>query len=130
MCRDLPGRPGRVFAAAGFGQWKVFGWRSVKGWLMAVLPDFYACDRVAAAFVVPVESGQLDLPLPGGGRTRERWSAFADRAFASQLTDPPPSGLLLPAWLVAHFSGHGRCCSSDFGREPRRGLLRCHVRGC
>jgi hypothetical protein len=31
----------------------------------------------AEAFVQAVESGRLDLPLPGSGRTRERWAAFA-----------------------------------------------------
>jgi alkylation response protein AidB-like acyl-CoA dehydrogenase len=29
------------------------------------------------AFVQAVESGRLDLPRPGSGRTRERWAAFA-----------------------------------------------------
>src|ERR1700723_686785 len=33
---------------------------------------------VAAAFADAVESGRLNLPLPGGGRTRERWAALAD----------------------------------------------------
>jgi alkylation response protein AidB-like acyl-CoA dehydrogenase len=37
-------------------------------------------SRVAAAFADAVESGRLDLPLPGGGRTRERWAALADLA--------------------------------------------------
>jgi hypothetical protein len=36
--------------------------------------------RTAAAFTDAVESGRLDLPLPGGGRTRERWAALADLA--------------------------------------------------
>ncbi|HME65815.1 MAG TPA: acyl-CoA dehydrogenase [Streptosporangiaceae bacterium] len=31
----------------------------------------------AAAFEDAVESGRLNLPLPGGGRTRERWAALA-----------------------------------------------------
>jgi hypothetical protein len=31
----------------------------------------------ADAFCAAVESGRLDLPLPGGGRTRERWAAFS-----------------------------------------------------
>jgi alkylation response protein AidB-like acyl-CoA dehydrogenase len=35
---------------------------------------------VAAAFADAVESGRLDLPLPGGGRTRERWTVLADLA--------------------------------------------------
>ena len=35
--------------------------------------------RVSAdAFTAAVESGRLDLPLPGGGRTRERWARLAD----------------------------------------------------
>ena len=35
---------------------------------------------VAAAFAAAVETGRLDLPLPGGGRTRERWAVLADLA--------------------------------------------------
>jgi alkylation response protein AidB-like acyl-CoA dehydrogenase len=35
---------------------------------------------VAAAFADVVESGRLNLPLPGGGRTRERWAILADLA--------------------------------------------------
>ncbi len=35
---------------------------------------------VAAAFRAAVESGRLDLPLPGSGRTWERWLALADLA--------------------------------------------------
>jgi hypothetical protein len=35
---------------------------------------------VAAAFARAVESGRLNLPLPGGGRTRERWAALAQLA--------------------------------------------------
>src|SRR5438067_12284843 len=34
----------------------------------------------AAAFAEAVESGRLNLPLPGGGRTRERWAVLADLA--------------------------------------------------
>jgi len=36
--------------------------------------------EVAAAFAEAVESGRLNLPLPGCGRTRERWDALADLA--------------------------------------------------
>jgi hypothetical protein len=35
---------------------------------------------VAEAFAAAVQSGQLDLPLPGHGQTRERWAALADLA--------------------------------------------------
>ena len=36
--------------------------------------------RTAAAFTGAVESGRLNLPMPGSGRTRERWAALADLA--------------------------------------------------
>ena len=36
--------------------------------------------ETARAFRAAVESGRLDLPLPGSGRTWERWAAFADLA--------------------------------------------------
>jgi alkylation response protein AidB-like acyl-CoA dehydrogenase len=39
-----------------------------------------AWQRTARAFVAAVESGRLDVPLPGSGATRERWGAFADLA--------------------------------------------------
>ncbi|HWG01737.1 MAG TPA: acyl-CoA dehydrogenase [Trebonia sp.] len=35
-----------------------------------------AWQRAARAFVAAVAAGRLDLPLPGHGRTRERWAAF------------------------------------------------------
>jgi len=34
----------------------------------------------AAAFAEAVGSGRLNLPLPGGGRTRDRWAVLADLA--------------------------------------------------
>ncbi|HET9972889.1 MAG TPA: acyl-CoA dehydrogenase [Streptosporangiaceae bacterium] len=37
-------------------------------------------SEVAADFAAAVESGRLDLPLPGSGRTWERWTALADLA--------------------------------------------------
>src|SRR5277367_3632274 len=39
-----------------------------------------AWQRTAGAFTAAVESGRLDLPLPGSGRTRERWARLADLA--------------------------------------------------
>jgi hypothetical protein len=36
--------------------------------------------RTAAAFTEAVESGRLNLPLPGSGRTRERWAVLAGLA--------------------------------------------------
>ena len=37
-------------------------------------------QRAARAFTAAVESGRLDLPLPGSGATWQRWSAFASIA--------------------------------------------------
>jgi alkylation response protein AidB-like acyl-CoA dehydrogenase len=37
-----------------------------------------AWRRTARAFAEAVESGRLDIPLPGSGSTQERWAAFAD----------------------------------------------------
>ena len=39
-----------------------------------------AWQRTSVAFVSAVESGRLDLPLPGSGATRQRWAAFGDLA--------------------------------------------------
>jgi alkylation response protein AidB-like acyl-CoA dehydrogenase len=39
-----------------------------------------AWQRTARAFAEAVESGRLDIPLPGSGSTSERWAAFADLA--------------------------------------------------
>jgi hypothetical protein len=39
-----------------------------------------AWQQAALVFAAAVESGRLDLPLPGSGATRERWAAFADLA--------------------------------------------------
>jgi alkylation response protein AidB-like acyl-CoA dehydrogenase len=35
---------------------------------------------IGEAFRTAVESGRLDLPLPGSGRTRDRWAVFAELA--------------------------------------------------
>ncbi len=42
--------------------------------------DLPGWRRVAGAFAAAVESGRLDLPSPGSGKTRDRWAAFADLA--------------------------------------------------
>jgi len=39
-----------------------------------------AWQRTALAFTAAVESGRLDVPLPGSGATWERWAVFADLA--------------------------------------------------
>src|ERR1700751_2228338 len=37
-------------------------------------------DATATAFAEEIGSGRLNLPLPGSGRTRERWAVLADLA--------------------------------------------------
>jgi alkylation response protein AidB-like acyl-CoA dehydrogenase len=37
-------------------------------------------NEVAEDFAAAIESGRLDLPLPGGGRTYQRWAVLADLA--------------------------------------------------
>jgi alkylation response protein AidB-like acyl-CoA dehydrogenase len=39
-----------------------------------------AWRRTARAFAAAVDSGRLEVPLPGSGATRDRWAAFADLA--------------------------------------------------
>ena len=39
-----------------------------------------AWRRTARDFCAAVKSGRLDLPAPGGGRTRQRWAALAELA--------------------------------------------------
>jgi alkylation response protein AidB-like acyl-CoA dehydrogenase len=39
-----------------------------------------SAEAVSAAFTAAVGSGRLNLPLPGSGRTRERWAGFMDLA--------------------------------------------------
>jgi hypothetical protein len=72
----------------------------------------------ARAFRAAVESGRLDLPLPGSGRTWERWMALADLAdedlslarlgeghadavaILAELGGPPPPGSLWGVWAA------------------------------
>ena len=42
--------------------------------------EMTVAHAVARAFAAAVESGRLDLPHPGSGRTRERWAVLADLA--------------------------------------------------
>ncbi len=64
-------------------------------------------NEVGADFAAAVESGRLDLPLPGGGRTWERWASLAELA-----GEDHPAGLR---------PGRGRCQGRrrpDLGSTP------------
>jgi hypothetical protein len=88
-------------------------------------------DRTGAAFAGAVESGRLNLPQPGAGRTRERWAALAELAeedlslarLAEGHTDalailaelggaPPPPGSRWGVW-AAQPPGPGVAASQD-----------------
>jgi alkylation response protein AidB-like acyl-CoA dehydrogenase len=87
----------------------------------------------ARAFAAAVESGRLDLPSPGSGRTRERWAALADLAhedlslgrlaeghadavaILAELDGPaPPPGSKWGVW-AAHPPGPGLRAEPDPG---------------
>jgi alkylation response protein AidB-like acyl-CoA dehydrogenase len=88
---------------------------------------------VAEAFAAAVESGRLNLPLPGGGRTWERWAILADLAgedlslarlseghtdalaiLAELGADPPPDGSRWGVW-AAQPPGPGLMASRTAG---------------
>ena len=50
------------------------------GWRPAGESVPAAWQRTAQVFAAAVESGRLNLPLPGSGATWQRWAAFADLA--------------------------------------------------
>ena len=65
------------------GKATVRGWVAVSSAVHADggdQPDGWPGAAAAAAFADAVGSGRLNLPLPGGGRTRERWAVLADLA--------------------------------------------------
>ena len=62
---------------------------------------------MAAAFTAAVQAGQLDLPLPGHGQTRERWAALADLAgeelsVARLARVTPTRWPSWPSWAPSH----------------------------
>ncbi len=95
--------------------------------------------EVAAAFADAVESGRLNLPLPGGGRTRQRWAVLAQLAgedlslarlaeghtdalaILAELGAPtaPPAGSRWGVW-AAQPPGPGLTASKTGSGRPRR----------
>src|SRR6202023_1833641 len=84
--RDTGCLPGRT---AGSGDESRGGWKMSTGaHPLTVMGPMTDSDRpgaspvaaTAVAFAAAVDSGRLDLPLPGDGRTAERWAALAELA--------------------------------------------------
>lgn len=97
---------------------------------------------VAEAFAAAVGSGRLNLPLPGGGRTYERWAILADLAgedlslarlseghtdalaILGELgADPPPDGSRWGVW-AAQPPGPGLMASRTGGGWRLDGIKR------
>jgi hypothetical protein len=99
-------------------------------------------NEVAAAFAAAIESGRLDLPLPGGGRTWERWASLAELAgedlslarlseghadavaiLAELGAGPPPAGSRWGVW-AAQPPGPGLRASRTAGGWRLDGIKR------
>ena len=83
-------------------------------------------EAVAGAFATAVESGRLDLPEPGAGRTRERWAVLADLAgedlCLARLAEGHADALAILAELGAPVPASGRRWGVWAAQPPGRGL--------
>jgi hypothetical protein len=78
-------------------------------------------QRTARAFAAAVDSGRLDLPLPGAGATRERWAAFADLAGEDLSLARLCEGHADAVAILAELGGPspGRAAAGGCGRRTR-----------
>jgi alkylation response protein AidB-like acyl-CoA dehydrogenase len=85
----------------------------------------------AAAFTATVDSGRLDLPLPGSGRTRERWARLADLAAEDLSLVRLGEGHADAVAILAELSGPVPEPGSRWGvwaaQPPGRGLTATHT---
>jgi hypothetical protein len=93
-----------------------------------------AWRTTAAAFTAAVESGRLDLPLPGSGRTWERWARLADLAAEdlslARLGEGHSDAVAILAELDGPAPGSGSRWGVWAAQPPGRGLTASHgVRG-
>jgi hypothetical protein len=70
------------------------------------LPPETAWQRTARAFTAAVESGRLDVPLPGSGATWERWATFADLAGEDLSLARLAEGHADSVAILAELGGH------------------------
>jgi hypothetical protein len=86
----------------------------------------WAAARTTAAFTAAVESGRLDLPQPGGGRTGERWAVLADLATEdlslARLAEGHADALAILAELGAGRPAVGRRWGVWAAQPPGPGL--------
>ncbi|HEY8043623.1 MAG TPA: acyl-CoA dehydrogenase family protein [Streptosporangiaceae bacterium] len=85
----------------------------------------------AAAFAAAVESGRLDLPLPGAGQTRERWARLAGLAAEdlslARLGEGHADALAILAELGGPAPEPGRRWGVWAAQPPGRGLTAAHA---
>ena len=85
----------------------------------------------AAAFAAAVESGRLDFPLPGSGRTRERWARLAGLAAEdlslARLGEGHVDALAILAELAGPAPAPGRRWGVWAAQPPGRGLTAVHA---
>ncbi len=90
-----------------------------------------AWRSAAAAFTAAVESGRLDLPLPGSGRTRERWARLADLAAEDLSLVRLGEGHADAVAILAELGGPAPEPGSRWGvwaaQPPGRGLTATHA---
>ena len=90
-----------------------------------------AWRATAAAFTAAVESGRLDLPLPGSGRTRERWARLADLAAEdlslARLGEGHADAVAILAELGGPAPGPGSRWGVWAAQPPGRGLTATHA---
>ena len=89
-----------------------------------------AWQSTAAAFRAAVESGRLDLPLPGSGGTRERWAGFAELAgedlSVARLAEGHADAVAIPAELDSQSPPPGStrpCRRGPSNRPPLKGTI-------
>jgi alkylation response protein AidB-like acyl-CoA dehydrogenase len=74
-----------------------------------------AWQRTARDFRSAVESGRLDLPAPGGGRTRQRWAALAGLAGEDLSLGRLGEGHADAIAILAEVGGEGPSPGSRWG---------------
>ncbi|HET9893840.1 MAG TPA: acyl-CoA dehydrogenase [Streptosporangiaceae bacterium] len=93
----------------------------------------YSTEAVAAAFAELVSQGQLDLPLPASGATRQRWRAFemlgANDLSLARLAEGHADALAILAELDGPDPARGSLWGVWAAQPPGQGLTARRVLG-